>query len=77
MLKKFEKNPQDEIAQLYYNSINVKSPSFEFKEHFVAVGKGKPQITAVVKVEEKLNLQNMQWTLPYEYTDKNSGKVVR
>lgn len=48
----------------------------EFMEYYVAIGKGKPQITALVKENEKLKLQNMQWTLPYSYYDKKTSKVV-
>jgi len=48
----------------------------EFKEYYVAIGKGKPTLSVIVKDEQKLKFKNMQWTLPYSYFDKKSGKTV-
>lgn len=74
ILKRLQQDPQDEIAQLYYTYITAQN--FPVQEHYVAIGKGKPILTALVKDKGKLQLQNMQWTLPYSYFDAKTNKTV-
>jgi putative SOS response-associated peptidase YedK len=72
MLKKLEKNPQDEIAQLFYNTF-IEPPKPENKlqlmEHPVAIGKAKPTLTALLKTNECLVFENLIWTLNWNYWD--------
>jgi len=77
MLRRLEQDPEDEISQLYYKYITAEATPFPLQEHFVAIGKAKPQLTAIIKKNESLQLQNMQWTMPYEYTDSKSQKQVK
>jgi putative SOS response-associated peptidase YedK len=73
--KKFNAGSKDEIINLFHQTI-VANKELEFKEHYVAIGKGKPTLTALVKDNGKLQFQNMQWTLPYSYFDKKTNKTV-
>lgn len=75
MEKRFKTGYRDEIAQLYYEAFIAKSNN-DFKEHYVAIGKGKPQLTTLIKNDGKLQFQNMQWTLPYSYVDKKTNKTI-
>jgi putative SOS response-associated peptidase YedK len=72
MLKKLEKNPQDEIAQLFYNTF-IEPPKLENKqqlmEYPVAIGKAKPILTALLKTNEGLAFENLTWTLNWNYWD--------
>ena len=78
MLKRYKKGSQEEIPQLFYKVFEGSDPNknLEFKEHYVAVGKGKPELTALVKEQGKLQFRNMKWTLPYSYLDKKSQKMI-
>jgi putative SOS response-associated peptidase YedK len=42
-------------------------------EYYVAIGKGKPLLTTLVKEEGSLQFRNMKWTLPYTYFDKKTN----
>jgi len=75
MEKRVKAGPQDEIATLFYEAFIAKS-DLEFKEHYVAIGKGKPELTALIKDEGKLQFRNMQWTLLYSYFDKKTNATV-
>ena len=37
----------DEIAQLFYKAF-IEKPNNEFKEFYVAIGKGKPTLTTLI-----------------------------
>jgi putative SOS response-associated peptidase YedK len=73
--RRFKEGPQDEIAQLYYETFIVKN-SLEFKEYYVAIGKGKPTLTALIKDTGNLQFRNMQWTLPYSYFDAKTNTTI-
>jgi putative SOS response-associated peptidase YedK len=75
LLKKKNEKPDDEIAQLFYRTF-VKNPgNMEFKEHFVAIGKAKPELSVVVDNTCEKQFRNMQWGLDWSYTDKKTGKT--
>lgn len=74
MKKRFESGPQDEIAQLFYESFIVGNQ--EFKENYVNVGKGKPTLTTLIKDNGELEFQNAQWTLPYSYFDNKTQTSI-
>jgi putative SOS response-associated peptidase YedK len=74
MEKRFRQGPQDEIAQLFYESFIVNNQ--DFKEYFVAIGKSKPTLTALIKENGSLKFQNMQWTLPYQYFDQKTKTTI-
>lgn len=74
LLRRYSKGPQDEIAQLFYDTFNIKN-HIELQEHYVAIGKGKPKLTTLVN-ENGLQFRNMQWTLPYTYFDKKTNKDI-
>jgi putative SOS response-associated peptidase YedK len=75
MLRRFKEGPQDEIAQLFYK-VFIENHSSDFKEYYVAIGKGKPVLTTLVKENGKLQFRNMVWTLPYSYFDKKTGQTI-
>lgn len=54
-----------------------KIKSFNFIDQYVAIGKSKPQITVIINDSNGLEPKNMEWTLPYEYTDKDGKNVKR
>lgn len=66
----------DELDQLFYDTF-VKEKKLEFQEHYVAIGKGKPILSALTKDKGNLQFKNMQWTLPYSYTDKTGKTITR
>lgn len=66
----------DEIDQLFYESFLGGNKKLEYQEHYVAIGKAKPVISVLASNKGKWEFKNMQWTLPYSYTDK-SGRVIR
>ena len=76
MGRRFNMGLQDEITQLYYEDF-ITNNNNDFKEYYVAMGKGKPIITALIKNYGKLQFQNMQWTLPYSYFDKKTNNIVK
>jgi putative SOS response-associated peptidase YedK len=74
MLRRLQKDPEDQIAQLFYKTF-VGQSKLPFREHYVAIGKARPEIT--VLVHDKVNglqFRNMHWGLPWRYTDPKSGK---
>lgn len=75
MLRRLEKNPEDEIAQLYYK-IFFAEKSLDFKDRYVAIGKANPELSVMVKKENKMDFLNMTWGLPWSYTQKNTGKTT-
>ncbi|MDP4210455.1 MAG: SOS response-associated peptidase family protein [Bacteroidota bacterium] len=75
ILRRFNEGPQDEIAQLFYE-VFIANNQLEFKEHYVAIGKGKPTLTTLIKEEGNLQFRNMQWTLPYSYVDSKTGQTI-
>jgi putative SOS response-associated peptidase YedK len=77
MKRRYNAGPQDEIAQLFYKAfIEPLEPGNEFKEHYVAVGKGKPTLTGLINENGNLKFQNMRWTLPYSYFDKKTNSTI-
>lgn len=75
MAKKFNSEPQDEIAQLFYQTFVAKS-DIEFKEYYVAIGKNKPILTTLTVENGIKQFRNMQWTLPYSYVDSKTGSFT-
>jgi putative SOS response-associated peptidase YedK len=75
LLKQAGKDPEDEIPQLFYNTFLTDNQK-EFKEYFIAIGKGKPVLTTLVKNNNKLQFKDMQWTLPYSYFDKKTNREI-
>lgn len=75
MRRRYKEQPEDEIAQLFYEAY-LGNNNTDFKEHYVAIGKGKPTLTALVKEKGQLKFQNMQWTLPFSYVDKKTQKTI-
>lgn len=72
LLKQLGKNPQDEIAQLFYKTfIDPSKPENVMKlmEHPVAIGKAKPILTTLLKDEGELRFRNQEWTLNWKYWD--------
>jgi putative SOS response-associated peptidase YedK len=78
LLKQKQQNPEDEIPQLFYNTfIEPKEPNnkIELKEHFVAIGKAKPQLTALIKEQGRLKFKNLKWTLHWNYFDSKTRQT--
>lgn len=75
MERRFKEGPQDEIAQLFYKAF-IENPSNEFKEHYVAIGKGKPQLSILTNESGNYKFKNVRWTLPFTYFDKRKGGNV-
>lgn len=72
MNKRFKSSPDDEIAQLFYETFIAGKPD-SFNEHYVAIGKSKPQLTGLIKQNGKLLFQSFEWTLLLNYTDFKTG----
>ncbi|OFX89091.1 MAG: hypothetical protein A2W99_02180 [Bacteroidetes bacterium GWF2_33_16] len=79
MKKQFQENPEDEIAQLYYEAFIAQenNPHITMQEHWVAIGKSEPKITCAVKENEKLQLKNMKWTLDWAYRDSKTRETKK
>ena len=67
---------QDEFAQLFYEAF-IANNSQDFKEQYVAIGKGKPTLTILANDNGNKKFKNVRWTLPYSYVDKNGKTVTR
>jgi putative SOS response-associated peptidase YedK len=77
MQRRRNEAPDDEIAQLYYDTFLTSTALAKPREFWVAMGKAKPRLNAIVRHDTKLKIEDMQWTLPYSYLDKKTGQVVR
>lgn len=76
MIRRYKEGPQDEIAQLFYETFIVNN-NMDYKEQYVAIGKGKPVLTTLIKESGKMQFRNMQWTLPYSYQDSKTNSIVK
>ncbi len=75
MLQRLQKDPDDEIAQLFYKTF-VGQADLRFMEYYVAIGKAKPTLSVMMYTAEKgLHYRNIQWGLDWRYTDKRTGKT--
>lgn len=75
ILKHLQQNPEDEIAQLFYKTFiepNKPIENIQLQEHFIAIGKGKPNLTVLVKEHGILKFKNMEWTLRWTYFDRKT-----
>jgi putative SOS response-associated peptidase YedK len=79
MKKQFQENPEDEIAQLYYETFIAQGNNLQItlQEHWVAIGKSEPKITCAVKENGKLQFKNLKWTLDWAYRDSKTGETKR
>jgi putative SOS response-associated peptidase YedK len=79
MKKQFRENPEDEIAQLYYETFIAQesNPQITMQEHWVAIGKSEPKITCAIKENDQLQLKNMKWTLDWVYKDSKTGEIKK
>ena len=79
MKKQFRENPEDEIAQLYYETFIAQenNPQITMQEHWVAIGKSEPKITCAIKENDQLKLKNLKWTLNWGYKDSKTGEIKR
>lgn len=74
MLRRLEKQPDDEIAQLFYKTF-VGSSNLSFMEHWVAIGKANPVLSVlIIDQQRRLHYQNMQWGFNWHYTDPKTGR---
>lgn len=77
VLKHLKQNPEDEIAQLFYKTFiepNEPNKSLSLQEHPVAIGKGKPKLSSLVKENGILEFKNLEWTLQWSYFDRKTGQ---
>ncbi|MDA3894373.1 MAG: SOS response-associated peptidase family protein [Salinivirgaceae bacterium] len=75
LLQQLQKNPQDEIPQLFYKTfIDPPKPEngLELMEHPVAVGKAKPVITTLAKYKGEYKFTNRAWTLNWNFWDSKT-----
>ena len=79
MKKQFKENPEDEIAQLYYETFiaHENNPQITVQEHWVAIGKSEPKITCAVNENDQLQLKNLKWTLDWVYKDSKTGEIKK
>jgi putative SOS response-associated peptidase YedK len=76
MLRRLQQDPDDEIAQLYYKTF-VGQAGIPFREHYVAIGKAKPEISVMIHDStEGAKFRNMIWGLQWKYTDPKTGKTT-
>lgn len=76
ILKRKESGNWDELDQLFYDTFFARQDK-QFQEHYIAIGQGKPTLTTLSKDNGQFSFKNMQWTLPYPYTDKDGKLVTR
>jgi putative SOS response-associated peptidase YedK len=74
--KRMESREWDRIDQAFIETYFAGTDK-EFKEHFIAIGKGKPKLTNLHKKDGQLTFQTMQWTLPYTYIGKDGKPFTR
>jgi putative SOS response-associated peptidase YedK len=74
--KRKESGLWDNIDQAFYDNFIARTDK-EFIEQYIAIGKGKPTLTTLHKENGQLSFENMQWTLPYSYTDKTGKEITR
>lgn len=74
--KKYERNISDEIIQLFYTEF-IENKNNDFKSHYVAIGKARPELTVILKEEGDLHFKNMIWTLPFSYRNPTSGIEIK
>lgn len=75
LLKQLNKDAGSEIPQLFYNTfVDPPNPEnkMQFQEHSVAIGKAKPLLTALVRINNELKFKNLQWTLNWKYWDSQT-----
>lgn len=77
LAKKAGTNNKQEISQLFYADLFRNGQSPEIICHWVAIGKAKPMLTSLRVEEGKLQTANMQWTMPFAFTDVRSGRQVQ
>lgn len=79
MKKQFKENPEDEIAQLYYETFMAQenNQQITMQEHWVAIGKSEPKITCAIKENGKLQFKKLKWTLDWGYKDSKTGEVKK
>jgi putative SOS response-associated peptidase YedK len=76
MLRRLERNPEDEIAQLFYKTFFGKG-EIQFLEHYIAIGMAKPQLSVMMTDEEgMLRYRNMHWGLSWQYKEPKTGKML-
>ena len=80
LFRRFQENPDDEIAQLYYHTFIAPNKENEHarlepKGYYVAIGKGKPELTVLTRVNQQLKFKNLVWGLKWSYTNKD-GKTI-
>lgn len=75
MKRQFRENPDDEIAQLYYETFINSDKNITPQEHWVAIGKAKPKITAAVNNGGQIQFKDLIWTLEWSYKDYKTGEM--
>ena len=78
LFRRFQENPDDEIAQLYYHTFmspGKENASFQPKEYYVAIGKGNPELTVLTRENKQLVFKNIAWGLKWSYTNRE-GKTT-
>lgn len=77
-LEQSGKAVENEIAQLFYRTfIEPGKPQgkLDFNALPVAIGKAKPELSAIVNNNGMLAFKNLQWTLRWTYKDYKTGEV--
>ncbi len=76
LYKHFQENPDDEIAQLYYQTFMASAvpPPVDYQEHWVAIGKSHPQLTAITRENGIYRFRNLTWGLEWSYLNPSTGK---
>lgn len=76
LYKQFQENPDDEIAQLYYQNFlaSAAPPPVNYQEHWVAVGKSHPQLTVITRENGVFRFRNIIWGLEWSYYNPSTGK---
>jgi putative SOS response-associated peptidase YedK len=74
LLRRKKEKPMDEIAQLFYRTF-VENPGItDFREHYVAIGKAKPELSVIVSEPGGKQFRNLRWGLDWSYNDRKTGK---
>lgn len=75
MLRRLQKEPQDDIAQLFYQTF-LGLQAQVFQEHYVAIGQAHPDLSVLCQKDGLPVFANMRWGLPWRSArQKASGSA--
>ncbi len=76
--RRSQEDPEDEIAQLYYDTFIAPAiAGIEPREYYVAIGQGHPELTVLLIENNQLKFRNIEWGLNWSYTNREGKTIER